>query len=222
MDLFRSSARRGRAVAAWIFGAASLGLSASSATAEIGVTLDYASIVGGYGSLSPGDSWMVGWGFTANTDLLVTHLGVYDHGDDGLVDAQDVGLYDSSGNLLASASVDAGAGPLAMNSFRFHALGDGVILSAGQNYFIGTYSVGDANGFYSAEGSSGLSFNSAITELGGTFHEYPASGLVFPTMFIPDLHYFGANLLFTTVVPAPGVLALIGCAILAGRGRRRR
>ena len=54
--------------------------------------------------------YTLGWQFKVNTAIDVTALGVFDSGQDGLVESHDVGIWDSTGNLLVSATVQSGPG----------------------------------------------------------------------------------------------------------------
>jgi hypothetical protein len=71
-------------------------------------------------------------------DIRITDLGVFDGGSDGagLQVAHDVGLWDTSGTLLATASVDNSA--TLLSGYRFTPITP-VVLSKNQNYILGAY-----------------------------------------------------------------------------------
>ena len=58
-----------------------------------------------------GGNATVGWEFTLNSPMLVDGLGFWDHGSDGLVNAHDVGIWNTSNTalLLASTTVTNGS-----------------------------------------------------------------------------------------------------------------
>lgn len=58
----------------------------------------------------------VGWQFSASSPLNVTALGFWDQGSNGLVNAHDVGIWNSSGTLLASTTITSASTPVASTS----------------------------------------------------------------------------------------------------------
>ena len=73
--------------------------------ANIDASVGYAfseptTVGGGYGTF--------GSEFRVTTECTLTHLGTYDHGQDGLAANTPVGLWSSSGILLASTTVFTG------------------------------------------------------------------------------------------------------------------
>ncbi len=71
------------------------------AHAEIAV-----SITGGGGGTPVADS-VHGWEFTVNTDIILTHLGLYDLDLDGFSDDHDIGLFRlGDGMLLTSGTIN--------------------------------------------------------------------------------------------------------------------
>lgn len=100
-----------------------------------------------YGS---GNGLNVGYDFTVgDTPILVTKLGVYDYGADGLGQSHDVGIWNvavSSSTPLVSATVLSGTGspaegPVINNAgqFRFVELDSALALDANTTYRIGAY-----------------------------------------------------------------------------------
>ncbi len=108
-----------------------------------------------------------GWTFdvVASTGILVDALGVYDAGADGLAQAHDVGLWNSSGSLVASATVLAGtADPLdSNNEFRLASISPVMLLPG--TYTIGAFYVNQSTDAFYRGGGSVLSqsFNPAIS-----------------------------------------------------------
>ena len=78
----------------------------------------------------------LGFVFTANANFNVTSLGYYDDQGDGFLTPHEVGIFDSSGTLLASTTLAAGtSGALGPNDFRYQAITP-LALVAGDTYTI--------------------------------------------------------------------------------------
>ena len=96
-----------------------------------------------------------GWEFVhhggTTNDLLITQLGVFDSGGDGLVNAHAVGLWREdpghlTGTLLASAIVSAGTDAPLINGYRWVSISPVVIPYALTGYIVGAqFSAGDAD-----------------------------------------------------------------------------
>ncbi len=96
-----------------------------------------------------------GWEFgrwnTQTNDLLVTQLGVFDSGGDGLVNSHPVGLWRENpggltGTFLASAVVPAGTDAPLINGYRWVSISPVVIPYAFARYIAGAqFSAGDAD-----------------------------------------------------------------------------
>jgi len=191
--------------------------SSAFATPPPGTTALTLSNVNGDGS--NGSYWTLGWGFSVNSQIDVTALGVYDSGQDGLTEDHAVGLWDASGNLLASTIVPAGGGTLD-NYFVFEPI-NGVVLDPG-NYVVGARMEDEAYNPYSGTLPS-ITTAPEITYLIGLYIN--SGGLDFPTQ-LSNGSYFGGNFQFEPV-PEPsqiefGVLTLIGAAGYAIRRRLAR
>ena len=190
-------------------------LAASSALAVQPVTtaLTLSNVIG---DGSNGSYWTLGWSFSVNSQIDVTALGVYDSGQDGLTEDHAVGLWDASGNLLASTIVPAGGGTLD-NYFMFVPI-NGVVLDPG-NYVVGARMEDEAYNPYSGTVPS-VTTPPEITYLNGLYIK--SGGLDFPTE-LSNGGYFGGDFQFEPV-PEPsqiefGALMLIGATGYAIRRR---
>lgn len=180
------------------------------------ITINTPASIGGVN----GARFVVGYSFIANQDLRVTALGAYDFGQDGVI--ADIGLYDATGALLATASTDAAS--VLDGYFRFASI-DPVLLSAGTTYVLGSHSL-DPKGFVNANyGSLTYTVDPAITLLRN--RDVPlVDALEFPWREPPNTHAgsFGPNFQFETVaVPEPVTASLFGLGLLGlGLAARRR
>ncbi len=155
--------------------------------------------------------WVLGYSFLVNSSISVVSLGVYDHNSDGLVSSHDVGLWNSSGTLLASATVPAGTGATLDSSYRFVTI-SAVNLSPGSIYYVGAVKLTSDLDEWIADP---LSFATApeITYDSRRFEVF-AGSLVFPDLAGSNsVGYFGGNFQFAAV-PEPTTWALIGVVTL--------
>jgi hypothetical protein len=188
-----------------------LGAHARADSAAVAITPDPSS------TFNNGNGYSLGYSFEANSNITVTQLGYF--ADPTLAESHDVGLYTSTGILLASTVV-TNADTLIAN-FIYNAITP-VALTAGQDYVImGSSGLVDPYSF------NPISFSTdpSITYLQDGFAF--GNGLAFPTQTDGPgtVGYFGPNfLLASAVVPEPSTLVLGGLAAMGGLlvGCRRR
>jgi hypothetical protein len=161
----------------------------------------------------------LGWSFTANSNIDVVDLGVFDDSQNGLTDSHQVGLWNSSGTLLVSTTVPSGTGATLDNQFRMVGVSSTELL-AGQQYFIGALYTsgddpvlfpGDTTGFATA---SQITFDDATFAGGSTLTDPTASSGTDPA-------YFGTSFEFSAT-PEPGSFVLLGTGLLGVAGVLRR
>jgi len=128
-----------------------------------------------------------GWQFRTNIDITVDKLGFYNgyNYPPRLFEPHDVGIYDSAGNLIVSATIPAGANAELFHNFWYVSITP-TLLSANHVYTAAAYlpSPKQDSLFYAqvwnSQYSNPVSFNSAIAWLQGV-HDLGAAGLRFPT-----------------------------------------
>ena len=161
----------------------------------------------------------LGWSFTANANINVVDLGVFDDSQNGLVDSHQVGVWNSTGTLLVSTTVPSGTGATLDDQFRMVGVSP-IELLAGQQYFIGAlYTTGNdpmifpggATGFATAPQ---ITFDNNAFIAGSTLADPTVNGGTAPA-------YFGPNFEFTAT-PEPGSFVLLGTGLLGFAGVLRR
>jgi hypothetical protein len=182
---------------------------ASAATLAIDftdVTVDY----------NNGQSWSLGWEFNTVAPFTVTALGFYDDGQNGLLGSHDVGIYDSAGNLIVSATVQPS--DLLTNWWRFAPIAP-TLLPVADGYRIAA-----------TTGSENYTWNPTgfVVDLNLSFvadRYTSSSSLVFPTDTSGDgtIGWFGPNFMFEAApIPEPSTFGLLGAGLLGLIALRRR
>lgn len=188
---------------------------------------------------------ITGWSFTANRDLYLTKLGLWDFEKDTKTETSHfVGLWDNTGNLLTSVAfteLPHSADPT--NPFHFYDLAASYKLEAGKTYIVGANMASD---FYAQHDPAdnntvpipNLQFNSNISYLADQNFDLTtlASGQSVyntPLQFTsltngpggtsdPNTVYsFGANM-DVTPTPIPAAAWLLGSGLMGLAGIRRR
>lgn len=159
----------------------------------------------------------IGWSFNLSQASVVNALGVYDSNSDGIVGSFEIGLWDSSQNLLATASVSGTSNQLD-SGFRWAEI-PSLSLGSGE-YVVGALGDLESNPFYSS-GTFSTAPNLTYLEDRQIF----ASTLTYPSLVYPGVYggsgLYGANV---SVKPVPGPLPILGlsAAFCFSRKLRRR
>jgi hypothetical protein len=179
----------------------------------------------GTATIRTGDGFTLGLTFTVgSSDVSVTALEVWDFNQDGLSQSMPVAIWNSSGGIVASTTVDSGTtdplDPLDAE-FREKTITP-VTLTAGKQYFTGVY--------YSSSDTTDKLHDHAATLMSFDFSGYAgvfstsntAGSITEPTNQVTG-EYIGPNFVYT-VLPEPSclVLGLGGLVVLSGRLRTRR
>jgi hypothetical protein len=193
----------------------------ASARAAVSLGVDFpADSAADYGV----SSWNLGWSFTANSNVEVVGLGNWAGGSSFPQDQQ-IGLWNSSGVLLASVYVTGSETPLGSAPWVFEAITP-VALVAGQTYIVGAEGGADYTGVVAA-----ATFDPRITFITDlyTYNGGANSPLVEPVLTegygASAAGWFGGNIeLSASATPEPSTWAmmLLGFAGLGFAGYRQR
>ena len=227
--------------------AASLLSGAHSANAAQAITFSTASDY--YQNSNATNNNIIGWSFTANQDLFATRLAVFDTDRDIAPELNHyIGLWDSAGSLLASATVtETNVRP---QGFAYHwADITQTTLKAGQTYTVGAimgvdyytaqvpnsiFNYGDPTPFGNLQVNPGISYladafyDLATNPVTGTVTESTnqltfgtasiGNGLTDPNTIVGG---FGANI-NVTPTPIPAAAWLLGSGLLGLFGFKRK
>ncbi len=188
-----------------------------------GVALDF-SDTGSWGFHA---GLTVGWGFTVDNKIIVTDLGYYDAGQDGLINDHGVGLFRVSDmSLMTSGTVtttDAITG-----LFRYTTVAP-VILEPGESYYVAGYDPPFTESPYDAIGVpeiSDLVWGPGITFEGWGWESSPSLQFTLYNLDTgpwadSDGYLITSNFKFNPV-PIPGAIWLLGTGLLGFFGLRRK
>ena len=200
------------------------------------VLADELAITGPVSGASGGNG-VFGWQFTPIAPIRVTALGLFDapnpggtQFNDGLMEPHRINLWDvtSPANPLVSVVLGAGTSGTTASAYRLASIPE-VVLESGRNYVIGASFTASnplrMDFMGSAVGGAG-NLTSPFIQFAGYRFGSPgsANAIPFPANFRPgDLNAFGPNFTFQFVPePSTWALAIVGAALLAAAGTRRR
>jgi hypothetical protein len=169
-----------------------------------------------------GGIYTLGFEFTPVIDISVTSLEVYDSGMGVLGSDATVGIWDSLGDLLTSATVPAGS--TANDGFFSSVSISPLSLTAGLDYVVGAYLNGQASSYNTGQGGSG-SVDPNITIIQDMYVDNGGS-FAFPGTTAGDAGgaWLGGSFGYggATTTPEPGSLLLVTAGLAGFLARRLR
>jgi len=198
------------------------GIGINAVADEVAITLGQ---FGGYSS-SSSVSETIGWHFQVNTNIVVTQLGLWDQGGNGLNFPHRIGLWGNSQQLLSSVMIFAGSSATLINDFRYVPISS-ITLIPGNTYVIGAYYSKTSTEPRIYQKPTPFTTSPYINWDGAADTDWTdPSGLTFPSWNDSEglSGAFGPS--FTFIVPEPSTSALLwvglaGLLAYAWRGQRQ-
>lgn len=152
--------------------------------------------------------------------ITITSLGLFDEGIPGLNQSHSVGLWTTSGTLLARVDFSSGLNGFENNGFIYQNLASQVVLQPGVSYVLGAYyPTGSTDGLYVNDTGCYETWASSVIFNGLGRYTPIGAGFTFPNLTVGGLSYVGPNALY--IVPEPATLLLIGLGAAIVSRRRR-
>ena len=141
--------------------------------------------------------------------ITITSLGLFDAGAPGLNQSHSVGLWTTSGTLLARVDFSSGLNGFENNGFIYQNLANQVILQPGVSYVLGAYyPTGSTDGLYVNDTIQYETWSSSVTFNGSGRYTPIGAGFIFPNLQVGGLSYVGANALYAVPEPATTCVSL--------------
>lgn len=188
--------------------------------ASIGPALDFTTIGTVGNNWSPTlNGFSMGWEFNVLNPIEIARLGYFNYGPSGsgITQAHQVGIFNSSGVLLVSTTVNPGD-PVQGN-WAWKSLVTPYHLSAGTGYVIAALTGKDDLYTWSVPS---IVQDPSISYVRNRYQRTPTGTLINPTFttsFYPGYHFFGPNM---DIVPEPAFLQLPMLMGLGGLAYWRR
>jgi hypothetical protein len=156
----------------------------------------------------------------ADESIIITALGLLDDGTAGLNQNHSVGLWTTSGSLLASVDFSPGLDGFENNGFIYQNLASQVVLQPGVSYVLGaSYQDNSTDGVYINSSSQYEIWSPAVSFNGVGRYTAQGAGFTFPSYQVYGQSYVGPNALFT--IPEPATLFLLGLGAVILRKRKK-
>jgi hypothetical protein len=161
-------------------------------------------------ALGLNSDFSLGWRFSTSTPLVISSLGVFDEGANGLLSSHPVGLYSEAGVLLTTTTIPAGTGATLIGDFRYVSVPP-IIIPVGTYRIAAVHTVAGGDVFAGFSGTQ--TYHPDITFLDSRFTS--TSVLSFPIANNGAIGYYGGNFLAArSVVPTLDQWGLIILGLL--------
>jgi hypothetical protein len=155
----------------------------------------------------------------ADKSITITALGLFDDGIPGLNQSHSVGLWTTSGSLLAGVDFSPGFNGFESNGFIYQNLANQVVLQPGVSYVLGaSYQGNSTDGVYINSSVQYETWSSTVTFNGIARQTSRGAGFAFPAYQIYGQSYVGPNALYT--VPEPASLLVFGLGAMFFKRKR--
>lgn len=161
---------------------------------------------------------------TGPSNILITHLGAFDSGQDGLNSAIRVGIFDRISGLLLGDTTLVGAVDPLDGVWRMQALATPFVLQAGGQYSVVALGYGSLEQNYNTQGSGFAATPNGggyLSFVGSSRYDGPSS-FVLPTTLDGSAIRYGAGTFAFAPVPEPFTMTLGAAGIGLAIYRRRR
>jgi hypothetical protein len=146
--------------------------------------------------------------------ITITSLGLFDAGIPGLNQSHSVGLWTTSGTLLARVDFSPGLNGFENSGFIYQNLANQVVLQPGVSYILGAYyPSGSTDGLYVNDTIQYETWSSSVTFNGSGRYTPIGAGFTFPNLQVGGLSYVGPNALYA--IPEPATVCLLGLGALS-------
>jgi len=150
--------------------------------------------------------------------VTITSLGMFDAGQPGLNQSHSVGLWSTSGSLLARTDFLPGMDGFTSNGFIYKNISTPVTLQANTSYVLGAYyPTGSTDGLYVNYTGGYEKWSSVVTFNGSGRYTPDNAGFTFPDLQVGGMSYVGPNALY---VPEPATILLFGLGGMILRKRK--
>ena len=154
---------------------------------------------GPYGGAGNNSGLNIGHTFSVNFDnIVVTSLGAYNYGGQGLNASHDVTLFDENLNVVTSITVPAGTNAPLISGYRYQELTNPIILTPGDYTVVAYQMNGNNNGSDGYSETYGNTFYGGlnVTKGSGTYSFTSFGSPDYPNTVVPD-NFGSASFLFT-------------------------